>query len=157
MHPTRIRSTGLLRLAPIAFAMACCVTAISGRAETLFDLGERYFTGFDDLGAIGADIVMDIRQDSSGFLWLATQKGLVRYDGYEFRVFRHDDGNPESIAGDYVQAIHFADRKNAFGAFAAGFKIKGLSKASPLRPAMDSRDFSEEGVVVGDGLWRCTV
>lgn len=31
-----------------------------------------------------------ILQDSRGFLWLGTQQGLVRYDGYEMKVFEGD-------------------------------------------------------------------
>src|SRR5262249_17577091 len=31
-----------------------------------------------------------ILQDDQGFLWFGTTHGLVRYDGYQFRVFVHD-------------------------------------------------------------------
>ncbi len=42
--------------------------------------------------------VNSILQDSTGFLWFATQDGLNRYDGLEFRVFKHNpfDGNTQS-------------------------------------------------------------
>lgn len=36
--------------------------------------------------------VHDIVQDRDGFLWLATQDGLNRYDGYDFVVYRHQTG-----------------------------------------------------------------
>lgn len=46
-----------------------------------------------------------IVQDHDGFLWLATQDGLVRYDGYEFLTFRHDPDDPATIPGNDVSAL----------------------------------------------------
>ena len=31
-----------------------------------------------------------IQQDQSGFMWFGTTNGLARYDGYSFKVFKHD-------------------------------------------------------------------
>lgn len=38
--------------------------------------------------------VYDVLQDSKGFLWFATEAGLCRYDGYEFKTFSTEDGLP---------------------------------------------------------------
>ena len=43
--------------------------------------------------------VAEVTQDNMGFIWLTTQDGLQRFDGYRFRVFRHDPKNPNSIGG----------------------------------------------------------
>jgi hypothetical protein len=37
-----------------------------------------------------------IVQDDQGFMWFATQYGLNRFDGYNFKIFVHDPGNPSS-------------------------------------------------------------
>ena len=34
--------------------------------------------------------IVEIIEDDFGFLWVATDEGLFRYDGYEFKAFRHD-------------------------------------------------------------------
>lgn len=44
-------------------------------------------------------------QDRHGFLWIGTQDGLNRFDGNEFRVYRHQAGTPGSLAGNHVQAL----------------------------------------------------
>lgn len=49
-------------------------------------------------------------QDKQGFLWIATQNGLQRYDGNRFRTFRHVPGNTTSISGNAVSHL-FIDSK----------------------------------------------
>jgi PAS domain S-box-containing protein len=49
-----------------------------------------------------AAVVHAIYQDRRGFIWFGTGDGLVRYDGSELRLFRHDGGNPHSLPGDVV-------------------------------------------------------
>ena len=43
-----------------------------------------------------------IFQDSYGFLWIGTEYGLNRYDGYNFKIFKNDPGNPESINSNVI-------------------------------------------------------
>ena len=40
------------------------------------------------------DMIYQIVQDTSGFIWLATDKGIVKYDGSNVRVFTIKDGLP---------------------------------------------------------------
>lgn len=42
-------------------------------------------------------------------MWFGTQYGLDRYDGYNFKVFVHDPGNPNSLSGVFITAL-FKDR-----------------------------------------------
>ena len=51
-------------------------------------------------------------QDYQDFLWIGTQDGLNRYDGYEFTVFRHDSDNPySSIAKNNILRL-YEDKQN---------------------------------------------
>lgn len=50
-------------------------------------------------------MVHQVLQDRYGFMWFATKDGLNRYDGYEFKVYRHDPADPNSLRDSYVQAL----------------------------------------------------
>ncbi len=43
-----------------------------------------------------------IFQDKFGYIWVATQDGLNRFDGYEFVTFRQDPNNETSLSNNYV-------------------------------------------------------
>ncbi len=53
---------------------------------------------------LSQSVVNCILQDRLGFLWLGTQDGLNRYDGYGFTLY-HDAGDPGSLADDWILAI----------------------------------------------------
>ena len=46
-----------------------------------------------------------ILQDQTGFLWLGTRDGLNRYDGYSFRIFKHDPRDPSTLSDSSVRAL----------------------------------------------------
>jgi len=46
-----------------------------------------------------------ITQDSTGFMWFGTYDGLNRYDGYNFKKFKHDLNNPYSISHNFVRTL----------------------------------------------------
>ncbi|MGO4702400.1 ATP-binding protein [Dyella sp. 2RAB6] len=39
-----------------------------------------------------------LAQDGRGYVWVATESGLARYDGNRFRVWRHDPRDPRSLS-----------------------------------------------------------
>ena len=49
--------------------------------------------------------VLCVFQDSYGFIWLGTQDGLNRFDGYEFRIYKHDPSDPKSINDNFILSI----------------------------------------------------
>lgn len=46
-----------------------------------------------------------LHQDRRGFLWVGTEDGLNRYDGYRFRVYSHEETDERSLPGDHIYAI----------------------------------------------------
>ena len=68
-----------------------------------------------------------ISQDTKGFIWVGTQDGLHRYDGYTFELFRNSPEAPESIAGNWIRAIVPDSNENIWVGTYGG----GLTKFSP--------------------------
>ena len=53
-----------------------------------------------------------IYQDHKGFIWLGTDDGLNRYDGYGFKVFRNQFNNAQSLINNITLSINSDDRND---------------------------------------------
>jgi ligand-binding sensor domain-containing protein/signal transduction histidine kinase len=68
-----------------------------------------------------------IFQDSIGFLWFGTEDGLNRYDGYNFKTFKPDPDNPNSLSDRWITSI-VEDRE---GYLWIGTRQGGLNRYDP--------------------------
>lgn len=58
---------------------------------------------------LSQNTVFTIFQDSKGFLWFGTEDGLNRWDGYTYKVYRHNPDNPHSLSNNMVRSIYEDD------------------------------------------------
>ena len=56
-----------------------------------------------------SSLISTICQDRQGFIWVGTDYGLNRFDGYRFTTFLHDDADPTSLSVNVVVKL-FCDR-----------------------------------------------
>ncbi|TQV87130.1 two-component regulator propeller domain-containing protein [Aliikangiella coralliicola] len=96
-------------------------------AADIFELGELYFETVGDESDIPWGSVMEIEQDKDGFLWIGTQDGLLRFDGYRFRQFKYSIDDPNSISGDLITALSPAQD----GRLWVGTSTDGVSVYNP--------------------------
>lgn len=54
---------------------------------------------------LSENTVYCILQDSKGYMWFGTKDGLNRFDGTNFRIFRHDAANPASLGNNFIRSI----------------------------------------------------
>ena len=73
--------------------------------------------------------ISDIVQDNYGFLWFGTLDGLYKYDGYSLKAYRHERGNPNSVADDSIRALY----KDRDGSIWIGTGYGGLDRLDPNR------------------------
>jgi signal transduction histidine kinase/ligand-binding sensor domain-containing protein/DNA-binding response OmpR family regulator len=63
------------------------------------------FSHFDISRGLSNNRVTSILKDQKGFLWVGTMSGLNRYDGYQFKIFKNNAGDTNSIVGDNIIGI----------------------------------------------------
>src|SRR5689334_19605609 len=76
---------------------------------------------------LSANLVFTTLQDRRGYMWITTENGLNRYDGYGFKVFRHDPNDPDSPSGIMARALH----EDAAGRIWLGTFSNGLDLYDP--------------------------
>ena len=65
-----------------------CAASVAA-AATAFDFGERLLESVGTEDEIPNGVITALAQGDDGYLWIGTQKGLVRFDGHRFRRFEH--------------------------------------------------------------------
>ena len=95
-----------LFLSPIATSLASPANSIG--AEVDFNFAPGSVVRFEHLGSedgLSQNAGLDIFQDSHGYLWIGSQDGLNRYDGYSFTVFKHDPDDEHSLSHNSILKI----------------------------------------------------
>ena len=67
------------------------------------------FERFGVRDGLSAEAVVDLEVGPEGFLWVATEDGLSRYDGHAFRTWRHRPGRPETLPASRLGAVLAGD------------------------------------------------
>ncbi len=44
----------------------------------------------------------DVTQDKFGYIWIGTQDGLNRFDGYEFKIYKQNPSDKHSLSDNYI-------------------------------------------------------
>ncbi len=62
----------------------------------------KYFTLEDGLSQVSNN---DLLKDKYGFVWIATEDGLNRFDGNEFKHFKHSETDSMTISGNSINKL----------------------------------------------------
>lgn len=81
-----------------------------------------------------------ILQDQQGFLWFATNGGLNRFDGSEFKTYTHNDADSNSITNNIINHIYEDDKGEIWVSTQNGLNIfnKSLEIFSDLNSELNS-------------------
>ncbi len=96
------------------------------------------FEHFTKNDGLPSDEINTIMQDHLGYLWIGTNNGLSRYDGYNFEKFSVVKGNSKFLQLPLVTAIYEDSEYNIWiGA------VSGLMKYNRLKETFTLYDFNE--------------
>lgn len=103
-----------------------------------------------------------LAQDDDGFIWVGTQGGLARWDGYRFRNYLPVPNDPNSLPDNYVMSLH----KDAQGRLWIGTNGGGLAMYDHYNDRFVRVPVGEKGIshvtvnsITSDtqgGLWLAT-
>lgn len=102
-----------------------------------------------------------ILQDHMGFLWIGTEDGLNRFDGYKFKIYKPDQNDPSSLSDRWITALEEDEQGNLW----VGTRFGGLNRYDPktgtfsrfLYNSKDPNSISDNHITAlsadGDGIW----
>lgn len=89
--------------------------------QTIAQTSDQY-TVYTQRQGLASGTITQIEKDSTGFIWLLSEMGLTRFDGYHFKTFKHDPDDSTSIS--YPGVLEMKVHKNGKILFRTG---KGIS------------------------------
>lgn len=81
------------------------------------------FSHLDISNGLSHNQVTAIFKDSKGFMWFGTMTGLNRYDGFKFKIFKHNLRDSTSISDDFIEGIQEGPDKKLWIRTRNGFNI----------------------------------
>jgi diguanylate cyclase (GGDEF)-like protein len=152
--------TAQLRSGSAALAVSLAVgllfgcTAIAASSASTMPPGRFFFRTIGSEQGLGNLAIQDVVQDEAGFLWVATQDGLYRYDGQRFERFGVEAGIPSSSITSLLagpgDALWIGTREGLSRREGNRFVVTPLP-AKLLRPVIN--DLARDGQ---DGIWVAT-
>ncbi|MFQ6609813.1 MAG: two-component regulator propeller domain-containing protein [Fidelibacterota bacterium] len=68
-----------------------------------------------------------ILEDRNGFIWFGTKDGLNRYDGYDFKIYKHISSDKTSISDNFIMSLFEDESGNLW----VGTENGGLNRYDP--------------------------
>jgi ligand-binding sensor domain-containing protein/signal transduction histidine kinase/DNA-binding response OmpR family regulator len=72
---------------------------------------------------LSSSLINSMYQDSKGYIWIATEDGLNRYDGAKFVNYKHRKNTAGTVLNNYIKSIFEDKNKNLFFGFVDGLQI----------------------------------
>ena len=113
---------------PVSLLLACLLWSMPATAIPDWQIHAHFKTlGISE--GLSQSSVTDLIQDRYGFLWIATQDGLNRYDGYEFVQYKHSPDDANSLSDNWLTALAI-DQRNRLWVGTNGQGLNSLDLAT---------------------------
>lgn len=91
-------------LSTILTIVSCCYCNASDNPLSNYQYSvKNLLNTFPD--AVELNITFQVFEDKSGFIWFATENGLIRFDGYQLKYYLPEENNKSSIGHYHVKCM----------------------------------------------------
>ena len=116
----------------LLYYIVFCIISFPAYAQTLH---EKSFVLYTTKDGISNNRIFDVKQDVYGYIWIATAKGLNRFDGTTFQQF-FADSNRNSLPQDAILKLRWLDKEHL-----AVFTMNGLH-------IINSRTLEQRNIII---------
>ncbi len=88
-------------LCTVAFIVATLVI----QAGAVAQIPQIDFERYSIIDGLSNDVVRSVTQDRYGYIWIGTEDGLNRFDGYSFKTYKHNPSDSSSIVSNAVLSL----------------------------------------------------
>lgn len=113
------------------------MTILTTKSEAQQHINFKHITIEDGLSQSNAQTIY---QDSQGYVWIGTNEGLNRYNGFKMKVYKADKNKKNSIINNYILSLQEDEYNNLW----VGTN-KGISKINLKTDEITNFEFDEDG------------
>ena len=103
----------------LLYCFLCCFSALAGSAQII---DEKHFVSYTTKDGLSNNNCFAITQDAYGYIWIATAKGLNRFDGTTFQQF-YSDSSQNSLPIDFIFKLRWLDKEQLAAVTHSGLHI----------------------------------
>ncbi|WP_372772681.1 two-component regulator propeller domain-containing protein [Mangrovibacterium sp.] len=128
-----------------------CLLLLTIKSNTLYAQSKLSFDHYSQEDGLPNNQIQCIFQDRKGWIWIGTNQGLSRFDGYSFTNFFSSPDDSTSLRGTLVRVIKEDKEGNLFiGTENGGLNIFDRSKETFTQPFDRIKEFSNREISVND-------
>ena len=142
----RLYRSGCFHSVPAVFLLLICLSANFVFSQ---ELRFNHITTENGLSQTSAQCVFE---DSKGFIWIGTQDGLNRYDGYGITIFKHNPVDNNSLSNNFVSDV-MEDRDGMLWIATSGGGLDSY-EAATHRFSHHMADSSGKNAISSDIVWK---
>jgi sensor histidine kinase YesM/ligand-binding sensor domain-containing protein len=120
------------------FCVAMILMLTVCRAQTPYYTNASVYT--DKEGFDVPEIISNINEDNNGLIWIGTENGLYSFNGTQFKVFRHDPKDSNSLPSNFVN-FNYQDKQGIYWVY---IPAKGLYNYEPGTQSFQKYHYKNE-------------
>ncbi len=106
------------------FLLACSFNSLSQPS-----IPNNKFQSYSMKDGLSQNVVRAVKQDSMGYIWIGTEDGLNKFNGYNFKIYKQEVKDPNSLADNFIYSLAAGDS----GKIWVGTNSGGLALYEPSK------------------------